>query len=76
MASENDLKVIPLAEVAKHAAREDMWMVVHGKVYDVTEYLYNHPGGPEILFEQAGESTRLLLPHLAYRAPSVLAHNV
>lgn len=43
-----------LAEVAKHASKTDAWMVIDGKVYDVTDFLEDHPGGPEIMFEHVG----------------------
>ena len=47
-------KVIPLSEVAKHKSRNDIWMVVDAKVYDVTGFMEEHPGGPEIMLEHAG----------------------
>lgn len=42
------------SEVGKHTAPNDCWMIVHGKVYNVTEFLSSHPGGEEILLEQGG----------------------
>ena len=42
-------------EVAKHAAEDDCWITVHGKVYDVTKFLDDHPGGPEIITDLAGK---------------------
>jgi len=38
-------KVITMAEVAKHAKRDDLWVIVDGKAYDVTAFVENHPGG-------------------------------
>eukprot|EP01104_Vermistella_antarctica_P019776 TRINITY_DN7989_c0_g1_i1.p1 TRINITY_DN7989_c0_g1~~TRINITY_DN7989_c0_g1_i1.p1 ORF type:complete len:129 (+),score=25.12 TRINITY_DN7989_c0_g1_i1:288-674(+) len=38
-----------MAEVAKHNSRDDCWLVVDDKVYDVTPYLDDHPGGDSIL---------------------------
>ena len=32
-------------DVAKHAARDDLWVIIDGKVYDLTEYVDEHPGG-------------------------------
>ena len=33
-----------LAEVAKHDSSDDGWIVVHGSVYDVTNFIKHHPG--------------------------------
>ena len=44
-----------LSEVAKHASKKDLWLVVKGKVYDVTAFSKSHPGGPELLEDEAGE---------------------
>uniref|UniRef100_A0A8C5LKG9 Cytochrome b5 type B n=1 Tax=Jaculus jaculus TaxID=51337 RepID=A0A8C5LKG9_JACJA len=43
-----------LAEVAKRNTSKEVWMVIHGRVYDVTRFLNEHPGGEEVLLEQAG----------------------
>ena len=44
-----DLPKFTLDEVAEHASEESLWMVVRGKVYDLTEYLDEHPGGDIML---------------------------
>lgn len=31
--------------VKRHNSEEDCWIIVRGKVYDVTYYLNTHPGG-------------------------------
>lgn len=36
-------------EVAKHKTRDDCWIIVEGKVYDITSYIDNHPGGDSIM---------------------------
>ncbi|KAK8052085.1 hypothetical protein PG993_003470 [Apiospora rasikravindrae] len=42
-------------EVAKHNDKNSCWVVVHGKAYDVTEFLPEHPGGPKIILKHAGK---------------------
>ena len=32
-------------EVAQHKMFKDCWVILHGEVYDVTEWLAKHPGG-------------------------------
>ncbi|KAI2616820.1 hypothetical protein GGR54DRAFT_223360 [Hypoxylon sp. NC1633] len=41
-------------ELAKHNTTSSCWIVIHGKVYDVTPYLDQHPGGAAILIKQGG----------------------
>ncbi|KAF2771525.1 hypothetical protein EJ03DRAFT_388274 [Teratosphaeria nubilosa] len=41
-------------EIAKHNSRESCWVIIHGKAYDVTEFLPEHPGGPKIILKYAG----------------------
>ena len=37
-----------------HGDAETVWTVIHDKVYDMTKFLDEHPGGREILIENAG----------------------
>ncbi|KAJ7734000.1 FMN-dependent dehydrogenase-domain-containing protein [Mycena maculata] len=41
--------------VAQHNNRESCWIIVHGKVYDVTDFLDDHPGGSKIILKYAGK---------------------
>ncbi|KAI5917730.1 FMN-dependent dehydrogenase [Camillea tinctor] len=47
--------VLSGVEVAKHDNKESCWVVVHGKAYDVTEFLPEHPGGMKIILKYAGK---------------------
>ncbi|KAL2262306.1 hypothetical protein VTK26DRAFT_1810 [Humicola hyalothermophila] len=47
-------KVFSAEEVAKHTSPESCWVVLHGNVYDVTEFLPEHPGGSKIILQLAG----------------------
>uniref|UniRef100_A0A0P4W9D4 Cytochrome b5 reductase 4 n=1 Tax=Scylla olivacea TaxID=85551 RepID=A0A0P4W9D4_SCYOL len=42
-------------ELAKHSKRNDAWMALKGKVYNVTPYMEFHPGGEEELMRGAGQ---------------------
>jgi L-lactate dehydrogenase (cytochrome) len=46
--------LIPMQEVAKHNKREDCWVVIHGKVYNLTDFLDSHPGGVGPILAKAG----------------------
>ncbi|XP_028812611.1 cytochrome b5 type B [Denticeps clupeoides] len=41
-------------EIQSHNLSKDTWLIIHDKVYDVTAFLEEHPGGEEVLLEQAG----------------------
>lgn len=44
-----DIPGFTLEQIAQHAKRDDLWIIVSGKVYDVTTYLPVHQGGDAIL---------------------------
>ena len=47
-------KEFSLEEVAKHNKKDDLWIAVKGVVLDVTNWLDEHPGGPQALFSHMG----------------------
>ncbi|GJE91365.1 glyoxylate dehydrogenase [Phanerochaete sordida] len=51
----SDIKILTGPEVAKHNGRDSCWIIVHGKVYDVTDFLDEHPGGSRIILKYAGQ---------------------
>jgi len=47
-------KELTYAEVGNHGKKKDLYVVVHDKVYDVTGFVDEHPGGEEVLLDVAG----------------------
>jgi cytochrome b involved in lipid metabolism len=35
--------------------QDDIWVMVNGKVYDLSKFYRKHPGGPELIEEYAGK---------------------
>ncbi|KAM6167209.1 cytochrome b5 [Erethizon dorsatum] len=56
MAGQEDqaVKYYTLEEIQKHKDSKSTWVILHHKVYDLTSFLEEHPGGEEVLREQAG----------------------
>ncbi|KAJ3701681.1 hypothetical protein LUZ61_005386 [Rhynchospora tenuis] len=48
-------KVFTLDEVKEHNHAKDCWLVIGGKVYDVTKFLEDHPGGDDVLISSTGK---------------------
>ncbi|CAI8615776.1 unnamed protein product [Vicia faba] len=48
-------KTFAFEEVSKHNNKKDCWIMIHGKVYDVTSFLDDHPGGDESLISATGK---------------------
>jgi len=53
--TEPEVKGIKMEEVEKHSSVDDLWLVIDGKVYDVTPFMDDHPGGGEIMLSAAGK---------------------
>lgn len=44
-------KGIPLSEVNRHITPHDCWVALNGKVYDLSEFMDRHPGGPTTILD-------------------------
>ncbi|KAJ6554423.1 FMN-dependent dehydrogenase-domain-containing protein [Mycena capillaripes] len=43
-----------LEQVATHNSPTDCWVIINNSVYDVTDFLQEHPGGAKIILQYAG----------------------
>ncbi|PWN53534.1 putative cytochrome b5 [Violaceomyces palustris] len=48
-------KIVTMEELAKHKDHENLWLLIDGKVYDVSKFMDEHPGGDEVLISEAGK---------------------
>ena len=49
------MRKITMQEVEQHNTPEDCWVVINGKVYDLSIFQIGHPGGSTIITENAGK---------------------
>mmetsp|Transcript_121978 Transcript_121978/g.390250 ORF Transcript_121978/g.390250 Transcript_121978/m.390250 type:complete len:233 (+) Transcript_121978:1269-1967(+) len=49
---------VSMDDVAKHNTKEDCWVVFYGTAYDLTKFGRVHPGGANLVFDNAGGRAR------------------
>jgi len=49
------LRRISQQELDRHRADGDLWVALYGQVYDLTEYVWEHPGGSQAIFDVGGQ---------------------
>lgn len=64
-------KTISLEDCKAHNKEEDCWLVISDKVYDVTEFLDEHPGGFDIVLAATGKAS-VLMSDLRYLGMSIV----
>lgn len=48
--------------VSQHNSADDAWMILNGKVYNITPYIDYHPGGATEIMRAAGrDGTKLFM---------------
>ena len=48
-------KTFAIADCQQHTTEKDCWLIIGGKVYDVTDFLDEHPGGFDIILSATGK---------------------
>ena len=49
-------------EVRQHTSPGDLWLVIDNKVYDVSQWMDEHPGGDFVLLQEAGKDATSAMP--------------
>jgi len=67
------LKLISWKELELHNVKTDCWLVVRGKVYDVTKWIDTHPGGTDTIVLNGGkDATQLFEAYHPLRVTQIL----
>merc|ERR1711976_610092 len=48
-------RTVSLDELKQHSSTDSLWIAINGSVYDVTEFIKEHPGGPKPLESHGGQ---------------------
>jgi len=60
MAAAEATTMLSMDEVAKHNTKEDCWVVLYGKAYDLGKFAKAHPGGAKLIYDCAGKDATLM----------------
>ena len=71
--TKNKLPVFRLTEVRKHNSRNDCWIIVKNKVYDVTNFINKHPVGYQAILNYAGTDCTMHLSFHSNKARKILS---
>ncbi len=62
-----------LAQIAEHTTRDNCWLSIEDKVYNVTSFVDMHPGGDKILSGCGKDATEMFNKVRAHAKTSVVA---
>lgn len=48
-------KVVSHSELLANSTKQNLWVAIHGKVYNVTQFIDEHPGGDEVIISEGGK---------------------
>ncbi|XP_017777893.1 PREDICTED: cytochrome b5 [Nicrophorus vespilloides] len=64
-------RIITLEEVSWHDKHNDCWVVIYDRIYDITDFLNEHPGGSDILLEYAGRDASVAFRGSGHSAQAI-----
>lgn len=71
------LQLFSRKQVSEHNTADDCWVTVsHRKIYNVTRFLDEHPGGPKYILDHAGEDITEVLKNKSIHEHSESAYEI
>ncbi|GAA6043520.1 hypothetical protein JCM8097_002256 [Rhodosporidiobolus ruineniae] len=70
------VRILLQEDVDKHRTAKDCWVVHNGKVYDVTQFLEDHPGGDNLILDWAGKDITAVMDDPVEHSHSDSAYSV
>lgn len=67
----SDGRAVSVGEMSAHQSIDDLWLVVDGVVYDLSEFAPQHPGGVDVLLQHAGRDATAAYSEV--HAPSLIS---
>ena len=43
-----------MSEVKKHNTKESAWVILNDQIYDLTQFMSDHPGGEDVVLKWSG----------------------
>ena len=69
-------RILTAEDVEEHASPRSCWVTRDGKVYDVTEFLPDHPGGDDLILKYAGKDVGEIMKDSTEHDHSNSAYNM
>lgn len=70
------IKEYSLKQVSKHNTADSCWVVYEDKVYDVTEFIQDHPGGDDLILDYAGQDVTNVMKDVLEHEHSDAAYEI
>lgn len=65
-----------LKQVARHNTEDSCWVIYKDKVYNVTEFIKDHPGGDELILNYAGKDVTAIMKDVLEHEHSDAAYEI
>ncbi|KAH0614473.1 uncharacterized protein H6S33_000109 [Morchella sextelata] len=74
--SYSSLPVISIAELEKHKSSKSCYVTIGNRVYDITPFLSDHPGGEDLIIDYAGKDIAAILADEVSHTHSEAAYEI